>query len=78
MSYLLVNSGHNLPWLRNIPKGQLMRVRRNCTYDSDFLILSQVIEEKFIQKGYKQLYKIIQVKQDDYFEKQWWFISEFH
>lgn len=56
-----------------------MRVRRNFTYDSDFLIQSQVIEEKFIQKGYKQLDKIKQeVKKDDYIEKQWGFIFKFH
>lgn len=30
-SYLSIRSGHHPAWIRNIPKGQMLRVRRNCT-----------------------------------------------
>lgn len=53
-SYLPINSGHHPLWLMNIPKGQIMRIRRNCTLDSDFRAQATVIKENFVQKGYKE------------------------
>lgn len=39
-SYLPIYSGHHPAWLRNIPKGQFTRIRRNGTRDADFVTLS--------------------------------------
>ncbi|XP_075425554.1 cytochrome P450 2J4-like [Ascaphus truei] len=35
-NYVLANSQHNPQWLRNIPKGQFVRLRRNCSSDETF------------------------------------------
>lgn len=36
-SYLSVDSCHFKPWLYNIPKGQLTRLKRNCTKGDDYI-----------------------------------------
>lgn len=36
-SYLSIRSGHHPTWLRNIPRGQLMCIRRYCTFNKDFI-----------------------------------------
>lgn len=51
-NYLPLHSGHHPLWLKNIPKGQITRVRRNCTKDEDFLAHSNILKERFIQKDY--------------------------
>lgn len=53
-SYLPLSSGHRPLWLRNIPKGQMIQVRRNCTTDNDFQIQSKIIKDRFLQKGYRE------------------------
>lgn len=35
-SYLSIRSGHHPAWIKNIPKGQMLRVRRNCTELVDY------------------------------------------
>lgn len=52
-SYLSVHSGHHPTWLQIIPKGQFTRVCRNCTFDSDFHAQSEVLKNRFIEKGYQ-------------------------
>lgn len=53
-SYIPVQSGHHPQWLRNIPKGQFMHIRRNCSQDSDYAIQAAVIKQRFIEKGYNE------------------------
>lgn len=53
-SYIPVDSCHFDPWLINIPKGQMIRLRRNCTYKSTFLEQTKMIGEKLINKGYNE------------------------
>lgn len=36
-----------------IPKGQFMRIRRNCSKEGDFLQQSEVLANRFIEKGYE-------------------------
>ena len=52
-SYLPLDSCHHNPWLENIPKGQLLRLRRNCTKTNVFLEQADFIGKRFIEKGYK-------------------------
>lgn len=61
-SYLTINSGHHPTWICNIPKGQILRVRRNCTELEDYHTQVKILRDKFIQKGYqeKMLSKTIQ------------------
>lgn len=47
-----INSCHYNPWLNNIPKGQLIRLRRNCTRKTDFLDQADVIRRRFPNKSY--------------------------
>lgn len=54
-SYLSIRSGHHPAWIRNIPKGQMLRVRRNCTELEDCFEQAETLKEKFIQKGYNQV-----------------------
>lgn len=51
-SYLPVDSYHHKPWLINIPKGQFMRIRRNCSKEGDFLKQSEILTSRFREKGY--------------------------
>lgn len=40
-------------WLKNIPKGQIMRVKRNCsTQVENFLSQSKILTERFKARGY--------------------------
>lgn len=52
-SYIPVQSGHYPQWLRNIPKGQFTRIRRNCTLDEDYVTQAEYINQRFVEKGYK-------------------------
>lgn len=53
-SYIPIQSGHHPRWLRNIPKGQFMRIRRNCTEDTDYYDQASLIKQRFVEKGYKE------------------------
>lgn len=52
-SFLPTHSGHHPLWLKNVPKGQMMRVRRNCSTLEDFDQQSSVLKKRFEDKGYK-------------------------
>lgn len=51
-SYIPTSSCHHRPWLDNIPRGQYMRMRRNCTRDVDFETQSDRLSAMFSDKGY--------------------------
>lgn len=53
-AFILLESCHHNRWLRNIPRGQCIRLRRNCTQEEDFISQSQVLSTRFQQKGYDQ------------------------
>lgn len=44
------------PWLINIPKGQFVHLRRNCTEKNTFLEQAGNVGEKFVQKGYNRIF----------------------
>lgn len=39
--------------MNNIPKSQFKRIKRNCTRDEDFATQSQIIKNRFLERGYK-------------------------
>lgn len=41
-------------WLCNIPRGQFIRLKRNCMSEDDFLKESHELSSKFQQKGYEK------------------------
>lgn len=51
-SYIPLGSCHHKSWLCNIPRGQFVRLRRNCTRDSDFIAQSTLLTSRFVEKGY--------------------------
>lgn len=53
-SYIPLGSRHHSSWLCNIPRGQYIRLRRNCTTMEDFGNQSQVLSSRFEQKGYNR------------------------
>lgn len=53
-SYLPMNSCRHRNWLCNIPKGQLLRIKRNCTRKEDFQAQAKILEQRFINKGYEK------------------------
>lgn len=93
-SYLPSSSGHHPKWLKNIPKGQLTRVKRNCSNKADFLRQAQVVRKKFVEKGYvgetldstiqelavrpRDSFLIDQPKVQNNDNHEWSFISGFH
>lgn len=50
--YIPVESCHQEQWLKAIPRGQFLRLRRNCSKTSDFLVQSQLLKKRFLEKGY--------------------------
>lgn len=55
-SYLPLDSCHHMVWLTNIPKGQFTRLRRNCSRRSDFLVQSELLGKRFIDKGCNRVF----------------------
>lgn len=53
-SYLSIRSGHPPAWIKNIPKGQMLRVRCNCTEQDDYYRQANIRKDKFVQKGYRE------------------------
>lgn len=51
-AFIPVESCHHSKWLCNIPRGQFIRLRRNCTEVGDFLSQSQTLISRFTEKGY--------------------------
>ncbi|CAH2219440.1 Hypothetical predicted protein, partial [Pelobates cultripes] len=50
--YLHAKSGHHPTWIQNIPLGQFTRIRRNCSFMSDYEKESLVLCQRFIEKSY--------------------------
>lgn len=50
--YISTDSCHYSPWLESVPRGQLLRIRRNCSSTSDFMRQAQFLKERFVAKGY--------------------------
>lgn len=52
--YITTYSCHHPRWIRGIPKGQLMRLFRNCTGLDEFNNQAEVLIERYVAKGYKE------------------------
>lgn len=50
--YIPMDSCHHRSWLCNIPRGQFIRLRRNCSKEEDYFTQSNILAERFRQKGY--------------------------
>ena len=59
--YLIASSCHPSHVLKNIPKGQFIRLRRICSRKSDYLLNSEILCKQFIERGFheKELKKTI-------------------
>uniref|UniRef100_A0A8C5PB27 Reverse transcriptase domain-containing protein n=1 Tax=Leptobrachium leishanense TaxID=445787 RepID=A0A8C5PB27_9ANUR len=55
-NYIPTNSGHYPPWLKAIPKGQLLRIRRNCTDVEQYLHQAEKLIDQFEEKGYNNVF----------------------
>ncbi|CAI9595210.1 unnamed protein product, partial [Staurois parvus] len=51
-SFIPKDSCHLPRWLANIPRGQFLRIHRNCTNREDFITQSNILKNRFIEKGY--------------------------
>ena len=52
--YLNTSSCHPSHVLKNIPKGQFIRLRRICSRKSDYLLNSEILCKKFIERGFHE------------------------
>lgn len=52
--YIPTNSCHHPKWVGNVPKGQLMLIRRNCSTLKDYDYQANILIERFLEKGYKK------------------------
>ena len=52
--YPNTSSCHPSRVLKNIPKGQFIRLQRICSQKSDYLLNSKVLCKKFIERGYHE------------------------
>lgn len=53
--YIPSSSCHHPRWKGNVPKGQLMRLRRNCDLTADFNKQADVLIQRFQEKGKKDM-----------------------
>ncbi|XP_068120861.1 vomeronasal type-2 receptor 26-like [Hyperolius riggenbachi] len=51
-SYIHYKSSHHKPWKKNIPYGQLLRIRRNCSDIKTFDKQAKVLTSKFAARHY--------------------------
>jgi hypothetical protein len=54
-SYLLTNSNHPNFIFKNIPKSLFIRIRRNCTFFSDFLKNASIVSNQLLSRGYDRI-----------------------
>lgn len=52
--YVPITSCHHSNWLKAIPKGQFIRLRRNCTRIADYYQQAELLKIRFLQKGYNK------------------------
>lgn len=52
-SFIPRDSCHHKAWLDSVPKSQYIRLKRNCSTNTDFLAQSKVLTDRFIEKGYE-------------------------
>ena len=55
--YLNTSSCHPSHVLKNIPKGQFIRLRRICSRKLDYLLNSEILFKQFIERGWKRIKK---------------------
>lgn len=66
--YISTRSCHHPNWVRAIPKGQFLRIKRNCAKEEDYMDQPNMLIGRFVEKGYskQQLeYTSEQVRQID-------------
>ena len=54
-SYLLTTSNHPSFIFKNIPKGIFIRVRRICSYDSDYFHFARIFYFELLKKGFDKI-----------------------
>lgn len=52
--YISTTSYHHPKWKSNVPKGKLLRIRRNCDIIEDFHTQADMLVKRFQEKGYEQ------------------------
>lgn len=55
-SYISLDSCHYDPWLKTVPLGQFLCLKRNCTEINTFDEQAAILSKRFIEKGYDQEY----------------------
>lgn len=61
--YIPTASCHHPRWKTNVPKGQLLHIRRNCDKSEDFNTQADILIGKFQEKGYDKE-KLLKLKAD--------------
>lgn len=49
-----MGSCHYASWLKSVPTSQYMRLKRNCTKSSEFLMQAEILTQRFLDEGYTQ------------------------
>ncbi|XP_053549073.1 RAB6-interacting golgin isoform X1 [Bombina bombina] len=50
--YIEATSAHKKCWINNVPYSQFLRIRRNCTHSKNYEEEADILESKFLAKGY--------------------------
>lgn len=56
-SYIDSSSCHYAPWIKNIPKGQINRIRRNCTDKEGFIHQANILKKCFVERLQRGFYR---------------------
>lgn len=52
--YIPYSSRHHPQWKQAIPKGQLIRIKRNCNLMEDYNSQTDTLIKRFVDKGYER------------------------
>lgn len=52
--YISTRSCHHPEWIKAIPKAQFARIRRNCDLDEAYWKQSEILLDRFLEKGFNQ------------------------
>ena len=52
--YIPYGSCHHPQWKRAIPKGQFIRIKRNCNSSDDYQRQTNILIDRFVEKGYER------------------------
>lgn len=69
-SFIPVDSCHHAPWLKSVPRSQMVRLRQNFTSDQEFLEQASQLRSRFLEKGYQSAELDVEVQNTFHLDRE--------